>query len=324
MKFFCKRRLAIAMCALAGMTSALGAEAFPSKPVRIVVTSAAGGLLDITTRLVARHMSDKLGQQVIVENRAGAGGLVALRAVKDAPADGYTLLAGVNTIVIQQVVSKEPGYDIVKDYVGIGPITRSPFLLVASPGLTDKGLADILSRAKSNPGKLTYASAGDGSTTHFAAALFAQRAGLDLVHVPYKGNAAAWPDVIAGRVGMIFEPYGSASPMLREGRLKALGVTSAKRLEVLPDVPTIAEQGVPSYNFYLWMGLVAPAGTPKDVVQKLSVALRSVLSIPEVRDRFLGEGSEVMSMSPDEFTSFLKSETSTLSKLFGDLGLPKQ
>ncbi|MEJ8851163.1 tripartite tricarboxylate transporter substrate binding protein [Variovorax rhizosphaerae] len=324
MKTLLKHSLAIAALALLGTAPALAADTFPTKPVRFIVSSAAGGFLDVNVRLVARYMSDKLGQQVIVENRPGAGGLLAFRTVKAAPADGYTLLAAGNTVAIQQAVNHEPGYDLAKDFTGVGPMTRTPFLLLTSPSQPDKTLPAMITRAKANPGKLDYASAGNGSTTHLVAAYFAQKAGVDLTHVPYKGNSAAWPDVVSGRVGMIFEPWGTSSAMIREGRMKALGVTSTKRLEVLPDVPTIAEQGVGGYSFYFWVGLMAPAGTPKDVVQKLNEALRAAVSTTEVKNKFRDDGAEAMQMSPDEFTHFLKDEAAGMGKLVADLRLPKE
>ena len=306
------------------ITAAAAADPFPSRPIRIVVTSAPGGLLDVTTRVVAKEMGERLGQPVTVENRVGAGGLVAIRSVKAAPADGYTLVASVNTIAVQQAVSRNPGYDVARDFVGIGPMTRSQFLLVTAPGGPDKTLPEWLARAKANPDALTYASGGNGTTTHLAAAMFAHQAGVKLRHVPYKGNSGAWPDLIAGRVGLLMEPYGSASSMLRSGQLKALGSSGTTRPELLPDVPTIAEQGAPGYSFYLWMGLLAPAGTPKDVVQKLSEALAYAMAKPELKKRFHDEGSEVMHMSPDEFTRFVREEAISLTKLVNDLNLPRE
>ena len=324
MKTLFQRIFVIAALTFVGSNQTFAADNFPSKPIHIVVTSAAGGWLDVTTRFVAQQLGEKLGQPVVVENRAGAGGLVALRAVKSAPADGYTLLAGVNTIAIQQVIQSDPGYDLTKDYTAIGGLARAPFLLMVGPSQADKTLADFVARSKANPGKLTYGSAGDGSTTHLSAAAFVQAAGVDLVHVPYKGNSAAWPDVISGRVTMIFEPFGTASAMIREGRMRALGVSSVKRLSVLPDVPTMSEQGASGYNFYLWLGLVAPVGTPKDVVQKLSVALRSAIATPQVQDRLRGEGSEAINMSPEEFNRFIAQETTAMAKLVTDMKLAKQ
>lgn len=323
MKTLSKGNIAVAVLALWGATTALAADPFPSKPVRIVVTSAPGGQLDLTTRVVAKQMSEKLGQPIVVDNRAGAGGLVAIRSVKSAPADGYTLLAAVNTVAIQQAVNVDPGYDLVKDFAGVGTMTRSPYLLLAPATDPDKNVGDMLSRARTNPGKLSYGSAGIGSTSHLAAALFVQRAGVNLLHVPYKGNSAAWPDLVSGRVGMLMEPYGTAAGMIREGRVRVLGITSTKRLALLPDVPTIAEH-VPTYSFYAWIGLLAPAGTPKEVVEKLSAALRGSLESQELKNRFRDEGAETMLMSPEEFTKFLRDESADMQKLVTELALPKQ
>jgi tripartite-type tricarboxylate transporter receptor subunit TctC len=300
---------------------ARAADPFPTRPVRVIVTSAPGGWIDVTTRIVAQRMSDHLGQQVVVENRTGAGGVVAIRSMRSVPADGYTLLAVVNTVAIQQFVSRDSGYDVARDFTGVGPMARVPFLLVQSPNRPDRTLGDLLMRVREAPRSVTYASAGNGSTTHLAGALFAQRAGIELLHVPYRGNAAAWPDVISQRVGLIFEPYGTAVQMLRDGQLRALGVSSRQRLEVLPELPTIAEQGVPTYDFYLWSGILAPTGTPQDVVQKLNTAMLASLATPELRDRFRNEGAEVTPMAPDAFTRFVADEVAAMRAVVPSLGL---
>ncbi|PLC55905.1 ABC transporter substrate-binding protein [Pollutimonas nitritireducens] len=309
---------------LASATSAYATDSFPSQPVRIIVGSAPGGLLDITTRVVAQRMGEVLGQSVIVENRPGAGTVIATRGVKAAAADGYTLISATTSIAMQPAVRLNPGYDLLKDFTGIGPMTRAPLLMLARPNASMDSLADFMSLAKAQPGKLTYASSGIGGSIHLGTASFAQAAGLNLSHIPYKANSTAWPDVIGGRVDTIFEPYGSAAPMLQDGRLKAIGITSTKRLKVLPDVPTMAESGVPSYNYYIWLGMFAPAGTPPDVVQRLSKALQETMATPELQKRFADEGSESMLMSADEFNQFIKQETEAVSKLVTDLGVPKQ
>ena len=320
------RRLALA-AALAIATipmTTVAADAYPTRPVRIIVNSAPGGLLDVVTRLVAQKMGEKLGQQVIVDNRAGADGLIGIRAAKAAPADGYTLLGTAGTIAIQPAVKLDPGYDLMKDFTPIGPTVRSPLLMVVASSQPDKSVADYIARAKAQPDKVTFASAGVGTTTHIGAALFLKQAGINPMHVPYKGNAAAMPDVMAGRVDMIFEAYGSGASKVKAGQLRALGVTSTARLTGLPEVPTMAEQGVSNFSYYLWLALVAPAGTPKDVVQRLSDELRSALKTKELQDRFRETGSEAMDMSPEEFGAFLQSELVTMNKLVTELGLPKQ
>jgi tripartite-type tricarboxylate transporter receptor subunit TctC len=234
MKTLVRHGISVVVFSFACATSALAADSFPSKPIRIVVNSSPGGLTDVATRLVGQKMAEKLGQPVIVENRAGADGLLGIRYVKTMPADGYTLLATAGTIAIQPAVRKDPGYDPVKDFTAIGPIVRSPLLMVVGTNEPDKTLADFMARAKANPEKLSYASAGEGTTTHIGAATFLQKAGLNLLHVPYKGNGAAMADVIGGRVTMIFEAYGSGAAKVRAGQLKALGVTSTKRLAAFP------------------------------------------------------------------------------------------
>ncbi len=310
--------------ALAFAAPAMAADPFPTRPVRFIVNTVPGGLVDVTTRFVAEKMRATLGQQVIVENRPGGDGLVGIRAVKAAPPDGYTLLATAGTIVIQLAVKQDPGYDLLKDFTGVGPMVRSPLIMVVGAGQPDKTLADFITRAKAKPGAMSYASAGVGTATHIGAAIFLRQSGLDLMHVPYKGNGAAMPDVMSGRVDMIFEAYGSGASKVKEGTLRALGVTSRTRLPGLPEVPTIAERGLPNFSYYLWIGAFAPAGTPKDLVQRLSEALRNATSSKELRERFRSDGSESMEMSPEEFNEFLKQDLERTSKLVADLQLPKQ
>jgi tripartite-type tricarboxylate transporter receptor subunit TctC len=321
-RLFARTLVAAGLAVAASAASA--ADPYPVKPIRIVVNTAPGGLVDITTRLLAQKMGESLGQSVVVDNRAGGDGLLGIRYVMTQPPDGYTLLATAGTIAIQPAVKQNVGYDPVKDFAGIGPMVRSPVMMVVGPDQPDKTARDFIARAKAAPKSLTYASAGVGTTTHIGAAMYLQQAGLDLLHVPYKGNGAAMPDVMAGRVAMIFEAYGSGAPKVKAGQLRALGVTSTQRLPGLPDVPTLAEQGVPNFSYYLWLGMLAPAGTPKNVVQRLSVALQAALASKELVDRFAADGSEPMKMSPDEFNDFMRSEVQQLNKFVADIGLAKQ
>lgn len=318
------RGLAALVAAIAASHATLAADAFPIRPVRIIVNTAPGGLTDITTRLVAQQMGDTLKQPVIVENRAGGDGLIGIRAVKSAPADGYTLLATAGTIALQMAVREEPGYDLVKDFTGVGLMGRSPYLLVVAPTSPYKTLADYVAAAKANPGKVTFASAGVGTAVHLATEQYTHQMGIKLMHVPYKGNGAAMPDVMAGRVDMILEAYGSSSGKLKGGQLRALGVTSTSRIAVLPDVPTFAESGAPGYSYYTWLCIVAPAGTPKDVVAKLSEALRTATSSKAIMDRYRLDGMEAMNMTPDEFNRFLSLEVTQAQKAVGEFGVQKQ
>ncbi|AQV99208.1 ABC transporter substrate-binding protein (plasmid) [Cupriavidus necator] len=324
MKQLFRSLFAIVPVAMAATAPALAADAYPSRPVRIVVNTGPGGLVDFTTRLVAQELSLRLKQQVIVENRAGGDGMIGINVVKAAPADGYTLLASAGTMAYQQVLKKDANYDITKDFTGIGFLGKSPLLLVVSPESSYKNAADFIKNAKANPNKLTYASAGVGTGTHIAAALYLQRAGLQLLHVPYKGNGPAMPDVMSGRVSMIFEAYGSGKGYLAGGKLKALGVSSTTRVSTSPDIPTLAEQGVPGYSFYTWMGLVAPAGTPKEVVQKLSDALHAVYSNQALKERFKAEGIEDVFMSPHDFNAFMAKEVADVTSLSKEVRLERQ
>lgn len=310
--------------AIASTTSVMADSSYPTRPVRIVINVAAGGLTDVVTRLVAQRMSDTLGKGIIVENRAGGDGLVGIRYVKSSAPDGYTILAAAGTIAIQPSVKIDPGYDLAKDFVAIGPMARSPLLMVESSELPDKSLADFIARAKAAPNKLSYGSAGVGSTTHLAAALFFKRAGVSLLHVPYKGNGAAMTDVLSGRVATIFDAYGSSVANVKAGKLRVLGVTSTARLSVLPNVPTIAEQGYSDFNYYLYLCLVAPAGTPPDVVQRLSDALKAATTSKELSSRFSDNGLEPMTMQPAQFAQYLKQDEVNMGKVVAELGIEKR
>jgi tripartite-type tricarboxylate transporter receptor subunit TctC len=323
MKPSLSRRVALTCFGLAIAHAALAQDSFPAHPVRIIVNTAPGGLVDVLTRLVAQRMGETLKQNVLVENRAGGDGLIGIRAVKAAAPDGYTLLATANTAAYQMAVRQDPGYDLTKDFAAVGMLGRSPFVFVCNPGQPDHTLGDFMARARKAPGKLSYASAGVGTSTHFAAEIFLQHSGLKLLHVPYKGNGAAMPDVIAGRVNGIFEAFGSSGARILSGQLRPLGVTSTSRLAALPDVPTFAEQGVSDYSYYNWMTLAAPAGTPKEVVQKLSEALRAATGSKEIRERYVRDGLEVLDSTPDETAALYAKEIGLARKLVADLNLPK-
>ncbi|MDF3835520.1 tripartite tricarboxylate transporter substrate binding protein [Cupriavidus basilensis] len=311
-----------ASLALVAIVPAHAVDPYPTKPIRIVVASAPGGLLDMVTRMVAQRMETKLGQSIVVENRSGGGTLVGIRSVRSAPADGYTLLAVTNTITGLPAVKLEPGYDLLKDFTGIGPMARSPWMMVVGASQPDKNAADFIARAKAQPNALSFGSNGFGTTPYFAAQSFLQRAGVKALHVPYKGNSAVYPDLISGRVTMMFDGVGSAAAMVKGGQIRALGVSSTKRLPAYPDLPTLAEQGLPNYSSYFYVGLFAPARTPKDVVQKLSAAMQA--SSKELHDRLEKDGIEPMAVSPDEFNQSLKRELAEMAKLAADLGIQKE
>jgi tripartite-type tricarboxylate transporter receptor subunit TctC len=316
--------IVVLAAAVVSAHSAMATDVFPTRPVRTIVNTAPGGFTDIMARLAAQHMGEYLKQPIVVDNRAGGDGMIAIRTVKSSRADGYTLLAATGTAAQQMALRHDPGYDLLKDFTGVGIIARSPYLMVVAPNQPDKTLAQFIARAKGNPGKLSYASAGVGTVSHFAAAQFLQQAGLKLLHVPYKGNAPAVPDVMSGRVDTIFITYASSYGPVKAGQLRALAVTSAARLAVLPDVPTFAEQGVPNYSYHTWVGLLAPTGTPRKVIQRHSEALRYAMSNDAVRKRFHSEGLEALDMSPEQFNQLLAREVTQNQKLVSDLGLEKQ
>ncbi|RKJ95064.1 Bug family tripartite tricarboxylate transporter substrate binding protein [Alicycliphilus denitrificans] len=319
-----KRHL-LAACALVafGILPAQ-ADTYPSRPIRIIVHSSPGALLDVTTRVVAQEMSKDLGQPIVIENRPGADGLLGIRAVKAAPADGYTLLAAANTVAQLPAFRKEPGYDLEKDFTGIGMMNRAPFLFVGPPGQPSKTLAELIANAKAQPGQLVMAHAGKGTSVHMAAALFFHQTGTKFLDVPYKGAAAALPDVVGGRANVMFDGANSSGPLVKEGKLRAFGITSTTRSPVFPDIPTLAEQGLPNYSFYVYLGLLAPANVPKDVVPRLAKALRTALASEPVKERFRNDAAEAGRMSPEEFTKFLKEDAARTEKVATDLGYAKE
>ena len=307
-----------------GLPSFAHADAYPTRPVRIIVHSSAGALLDVTTRVVAQEMAKDLNQAVVVENRPGADGLLGIRAVKAAPADGYTILAAANTVAQLPAFKKDPGYDLEKDFTGIGMMNRAPLLMVGPPAQPSRTLQELIANAKANPNQLIMAHAGKGTSVQMAAALFMQQSGTKFLEVPYKGAAAAMPDVIGGRANVTFDGGNSSGPMIKDGKLRAFGITSANRSPAFPDMPTLAEQGLPGYSFYVYLGLLAPAATPKEVVDRLARALHAALQSESVAARFRSDGAEAGHMSPAEFTAFLEQDAARTVKVASELGYAKE
>jgi tripartite-type tricarboxylate transporter receptor subunit TctC len=311
------------LLALAIATPAYAADPYPTRPIRLIVNSAPGAQLDAAARAVAQKMSENLGQTIVVENNTGGGGLIGIRQVKNAPPDGYTLLASSATLALATATRLEPGYEL-KDFAPISAMTQSPYLMVGAASLPDKTLAELVARAKASPGALDYASGGIGTTTHISAAMFLSAARIRLQHVPYRGNASAMPDVISGRVRFIFDGVPSSGPYIRDGRLRAYGVTSSKRSPAFPDIPTIAEQGYPNFEYIAYNGIAAPAATPKEIVQRLNTAMRFALSSETLRERFRKEGQETLLQTPKEFEAMLEQDAQKTNKLMVQLGLPKE
>ena len=291
-------------------------QAYPSKPIRMIVPYPPGGGTDIFARLLAAKLSPALGQQVVIEQRPGAGGVIGADVAAKAAPDGYTLLIGQasNLAINQHLMSKLP-YDPVKDFAPITLIATSPGLLVVHPSLPIRTVKDLVALAKSRPGTINYASAGNGSPGHLAAAYFNKVAHIDLLHVPYKGATPAMMDVIAGHASLYFTSPVAAQPYVQSRRLRQIAVTSAQRFPPLPDVPSIAEAGYPDFDMTSWWGLLAPAGIPRDIVARLHTESVTALNAAEMKERLAAQGALVVTNAPDQFASYLKSEIANWGRI---------
>jgi tripartite-type tricarboxylate transporter receptor subunit TctC len=285
------------------------AATYPVRPIRFIVPFAPGGGGDIVGRIVGQRLSERLGKPLIVDNRGGAGGTLGTDlAAKDAP-DGYTLLLGnVGPLALSPSLYPGLSYAPARDLAPVTMVASFPNLLVSNASLPVKSVQELVAYAKARPGKLNFASAGSGTSTHLAAELFKSEAGIDVVHVPYKGGAAALTDVISGQVAYYFGSLPSSLPLARSGKLRALAVTSLKRSPAAPDIPTVAESGYRGFETSAWYGLLVPAGTPRDIIAKLNAGTMFVLGLPDVKERLAQEGSEPMGNSPAEFGAYIKSE----------------
>ena len=292
------------------------AQTYPAKPVRIIVPVAAGGNQEITIRAVADEMSKSLGQPLIIEAKPSASALVGTQLVARSAPDGYTLLSVSTTFSRAATLVAAAGYDPVKDFVGVSLVSRIPQVLEVNPSVPAHSVAELIALAKGKPGQLSYATSGIGSTGHIAAELFMQRAGIRMLHVPYKGNAQSLTDVLGGQVNLMFDQMSTSLAHIHAGKLRALGVTSRERSSLLPDVPTIAEQGLPGFEDVTWTALMAPAGTPAEILERLRAAAATAVAQPELRKRFLDRAIELQaSASSQEFTAYVKSEVEAFARL---------
>ena len=298
---------ALAACLIA--LPVLASAAFPDRPIRLIVPFPAGGAADTMARGMAQRLGVELGQQVIVDNRGGAGGAPAAEAAVKSPADGYTLFFGtMGTQAINPALYPKLRYDPLKDFAPISLTHITPRVLVVGPSVSARTVAELIALAKSRPGALTYGSAGNGSSSHLSGALFESLAGVDMVHVPYKGSSPLLTDVLAGRIDMTFDSYTVYEEHIRSGKVRALGVTSMARLGALPQVPTIAESGLKGYDVSNWLGVLAPAGTPKDVITTLHAALGRAMATPALQQQLVALGIEPTFGTPEAFTALMHSE----------------
>ncbi|MCA3104713.1 MAG: tripartite tricarboxylate transporter substrate binding protein [Rhodocyclaceae bacterium] len=324
-----RRALAAGACAAAGglvsamlPSAAYAQAAFPNKPIRLVVPFAAGGVSDIVGRALGQKMGELFGQPVVIENRAGAGGAVGSEFVANAAADGYTLLlSSVSTIAIGPFLVKKLGYDPVNGLTPIGIVTYAPNVLAIHAGLPFKSLAELLAFAKANPGKLSYGSAGVGSIGHLSGELLRSVTGSDMVHVPYKTSAAAYPDVIGGNVSMVFDTLPAAINHIKAGKVRALAVLSPRRAALMPEVPTFAEAGVPEATLNFWSGLHAPANLSPALVARLSETLNKALNAPDLKERLLQLGADAFPVSQPAFVAQIKDDVARIAKVVKAAGI---
>ena len=310
--------LVLTLCAAA--TSL--AQPYPVRPIRLVVPFPPGGTIDMIGRMVAQGVGDRVGQTMVVDNRGGAGGMIGAELVVRSAPDGYTLcLCGAGSLINSTLMASKPPYDVRRDIAPVSLVASAPYLLLVRNMLGLNSVQDLLTQAKQNPGKLNYGSAGSGSTAHLAAALFASMAGINVVHVPYKGSAPAATDLFGGQIQFLMEAIAAGTQYAKTGRLRALGISTLKRSALLPDLPTIAEQGVRGYEMTTWHTVCAPRGTPPAIVDKLSREIAAVIQAPETRERLAIAGVEAHGSTPDQLRDFIAAEYPRWDKLLTQLGL---
>ena len=304
------------LCFLLLTSPGAAAQGYPSKPIRFVVPYPAGGPLDTVARLLGQKVSESVKQPVIVENKPGAGGNIGADSVAKSAPDGYTLLMGaVATHAINPTLYASMPYDAIRDFQPVTQLASTPNVLIVNPSLPAASVREFIAYAKANPGKLNFGSGSTGSAGHLAGELFKTMAGVDMTHVPYKGAAPAMQDLIAGRVQLMFDNFASASAQVKAGKVRALAVTTAKRSALAQDLPTIAESGLAGFDINTWFGLFVPAGTPRDVVERLHAEFTQALALPDIREKLLNLGAEPVGNRPEEFAAYIRSEADKYARV---------
>jgi tripartite-type tricarboxylate transporter receptor subunit TctC len=310
------RSLFIAVLTIVGWAASVAAQDYPSRPITLIVPYAAGGGNDAMARAVADRMGAALGQQIVVENRGGAGGSIATRQIAKAEPDGYTLgLGGTGTLAVNPTLYSNVGYDPRKDFAPVGLIATGALAVLVHPSVPAKTIPELIALARQEPGKINFASAGVGSGIHLGAELFAYMAGVKLTHIPYKGTGPALTDLVGGHVALYFSSLPPAVGLIKDAKVRALAVTGATRSKILPELPTVAEAGLPGYETVLHYGIVAPAGTPRPIIDKLNAALRKALAAPEVQARLAADGAEAIASSPEEYAADIDKEERKWSEI---------
>lgn len=313
-------RLLVMLASCAVLAAPAAAQPYPTRPVRLVIPFPPGGPADIFGRLIGFKLSDGLKEQVVVDNRGGGNGNIGAELVARAVPDGYTLMLLPSALAANASLYAKLPYSLVNDFAGVASLGTFPLILVTHPSVPAMTMPELIALARSKPGELNFASAGSGGGAHLAAEAFARAAGVKMVHVPYKGTGPAVLGVLGGQVSLMFASVPSVIQHVRAGKLNALAVTSAERSPAAPELPTVAEQGLPGYALVSWFGLVAPAGTPREIVKRLNEEVRRVLATPEFQERLKDEGGRPLAMTPEEFTEFIRSETVRWAKIVRDVG----
>ncbi|MFO1412665.1 MAG: tripartite tricarboxylate transporter substrate binding protein [Burkholderiales bacterium] len=317
-------RCAFVALAAAGTcaTPAALAQTYPTHAIRMIVPYPAGGSVDLLGRAIADRISVPLGQPVVADNRVGATGAIAHQMVATAPPDGYTIgMSGTSPLVLAPFQIRNLPYDPTRDFAYLACPGTTPFVLDVHPSLPVKNVQELVAYAKANPGKLNFGSAGMGNSAHLSAELFKRATGIDMVHVPYKGNALAMQDLVAGNIQVLFDPVQTSIPQIAAGKVRPLAVTSRTRFADLPNVPTVAESGYPSYEFVVWYALIAPAGTPAPIVNRLNAEINKAVGDPEMKRKFAALGADLTESKPEECAAFVKSELALWGKLMADVGI---
>ncbi|SFP80223.1 Tripartite-type tricarboxylate transporter, receptor component TctC [Variovorax sp. PDC80] len=320
-KFRWPAALALAACALLGAAT-VHASTYPSRPIKLIIPYAVGGSTDQTGRLMAKSLSERLGQAVVVENRAGAGGTLGQDFVAKASADGYTLLfSAAGPLTVTPHTYAKLSYDPVKSFEPIALVATQPLLLAVKPGLKADSVAELIAQAKANPGKLSYGSFGNGSAAHLAGEYFKTLTGVDMVHVPYKGSGPALVDLVAGQIDLMFDVFSTSAPLVKAGKLRALAITSTERSPQFPQVPTMQQAGVAGFEAGTWFGLLAPAGTPRPVIDKLSAAVNAALGEKELQETLASQGASVRGGTPEQFRSYFLAEYDKWGRIVKSAGV---
>jgi tripartite-type tricarboxylate transporter receptor subunit TctC len=317
-------RLGIVVAAALALAQPAAAQDFPNHPVKIIVPFGAGGPADVFARIIGHHLQEALKQSFIIENRPGAGAVIGTNEVGKSAPDGYTLLMMSNTHTVNETLLPNRNYQLLRDFTAVAPVNSSDLLLVVHPSVPAKDLKEFLALLKAKPGELNYASSGPGTPYHMAAELFKSMSGTNLVHVPHRGSGDARTSVIGGHVQMMIDAITTMAPTAREGQVRALGTTGQTRSSVMPDVPTIAEAGLPGYEATIWLGIMAPAGTPKPIVDKFNAEINKVLSLPELKTQWAQQGAQPLIMTPAEFEAYLRKDIEKWAKVIETAGIKVQ